>query len=99
MIWILRKSETSSPIANDKKRAIWQRIVMLRIVLFALALLIGTAPAGADAPASQPSPVRYHEEVRADPPLHLHVVTVDLTDPTVSIRVVRGGEDPDGDGP
>src|SRR5581483_10790387 len=50
-------------------------------------------------PATQPAPVRYHEEVRSNPPLHMHVVTIDLTDPRVSLRVVRSGDDPDGAGP
>lgn len=44
-------------------------------------------------------PIEYREEVRTNPPLRLHIATVDLTDPRVAIRVVRGGEDPDGAGP
>lgn len=45
-------------------------------------------------------PITYHEEVRMNPPLHLFVVQVDLSDPRVSLHAVRAGEkDPDGDGP
>ena len=67
--------------------------------LLSMGLIVAALLARADAPTSQPSPVQYREEVRANPPLHLHILTVELADPRVSIRVVRGGEDPDGDGP
>ncbi|HEX3358171.1 MAG TPA: phosphodiester glycosidase family protein [Tepidisphaeraceae bacterium] len=52
-----------------------------------------------EVPASQPSPIQYHQEIRSNPPLHLHVVTVDLSDPRVELKVARAGADPDGDGP
>jgi hypothetical protein len=68
--------------------------ILFLLAAIAAALLVRAAP-----PATQPSPLQYHEEVRANPPLHLHVVTVDLTDSRVSIRVVKSGDDPDGDGP
>jgi phosphodiester glycosidase len=75
-------------------------LMMKRWAAWVLAVGIAVALlARAAAPTSQPSPVQYHEEVRADPPLHLHIVTVDLTDPRVTLRVVRGGDDPDGAGP
>src|SRR4051812_1463794 len=52
------------------------------------------------APATRPfAGVVYAHEVRADPPLHLHIVTVDLRDPRVHVRVARAGDDPDGEGP
>ena len=53
---------------------------------------------GGQAPAGRPWPIQYREESRLNPPLLLHIATVDLTDPRVAIRVVRGGEDPDGPG-
>jgi uncharacterized protein YigE (DUF2233 family) len=75
-----------------------RRHLLSVVTLLGCALLLILAAPGA-APTSQPSPVQYHEEVRANPPLHLHLLTVDLTDPRVSVRVVRGGEDPDAGGP
>jgi hypothetical protein len=68
-------------------------------VILLLGALAATLFVRAAAPASQPSPIQYREVVRSNPPLHMHVVTVDLTDPRVQVRVVRGGEDPDGPGP
>lgn len=52
-------------------------------------------------PATSPaSPISYDLETRENPPLRLHVVTVDLTDPNVRVVVRPGGDDPDGpDGP
>lgn len=44
-------------------------------------------------------PVRYRHIERQSPPLHIHVITVDLTDPRVRVRVCPGGADPDGEGP
>jgi hypothetical protein len=45
------------------------------------------------------STVVYQHFVRRHPNFAIHVVTVDLSDPRVSVRVARGGPDPDGDGP
>jgi exopolysaccharide biosynthesis protein len=45
------------------------------------------------------SPVAYQHIVRRHPNISIHVVIVDLTDARVSVRVARGGPDPDGDGP
>jgi uncharacterized protein YigE (DUF2233 family) len=55
---------------------------------FTLALLAQTAP----------WPIQYREETRTNPSARLHIATVDLTDPRVQLRVVRG-PDPDGPGP
>lgn len=61
------------------------------------------APAASSAPSpavvAPAGPVVYRHEVRKDPALHLHVVTVDLTDPAVSLVVHPAGDDPDGPGP
>jgi hypothetical protein len=58
---------------------------------------------GAVAAATQPVHLRqgisYSHEIRKGPPMHLHVVRVDLTDPAVSVVVRPGGADPDGPGP
>jgi hypothetical protein len=70
------------------------------------ALLIGalaTALAGcATDPATTRAgdvPFTYRHEVRRDPELHLHIVTIDLTDPRVRVGAHAGGPDPDGEGP
>jgi exopolysaccharide biosynthesis protein len=44
-------------------------------------------------------PVVYGHVVSRHPKLTIHVVTVNLSDSRVSVRVARGGPDPDGDGP
>lgn len=69
-----------------------------------LAVSIVACAAG-DAPTSEPAqqvitegPVEYRLIVRQSPPQKIHVVTVDLTDPRVSLHLCRGGADPDGDG-
>ena len=63
----------------------------------------GAAAAAAAAAATQPvlvwKGISYTHEVRTDPPMHLHVVRMDLTDPAVSVVVRPGGGDPDGAGP
>jgi exopolysaccharide biosynthesis protein len=48
--------------------------------------------------ASAP-PVTYQHIVRHDPNYSLHIMRINLKDPRVSVRVSRGGPDPDGDGP
>jgi hypothetical protein len=50
-------------------------------------------------PATWPPPVSYQHIVRRDPNFSIHVVKIHLNDPRVTIRVSRGGADPDGDGP
>lgn len=56
--------------------------------------------AGRPFPTSQPfRGITYHHEARTDPLLHLHIVTVDLTDPGIRLVVWPGGDDPDGQGP
>jgi Phosphodiester glycosidase len=74
-----------------------KRFFVNGLVLFFAGAFMSTARC--DVPASQPSPIQYHEEIRSNPPLHLHVATVDLTDPRVELKVARGGDDPDGNGP
>src|SRR6266581_7977174 len=58
---------------------------------------------GAVAAATQPVQlwrgISYSHEIRKDPPMHLHVLRVDLTDPAVSVVVRPAGADPDGPGP
>lgn len=60
-------------------------------------LLLATFGALAE-PTTQP--IVYREEIRTSPPMHVHVVQIDLSDPRISIHAVRaGGIDPDGAGP
>jgi exopolysaccharide biosynthesis protein len=40
----------------------------------------------------------YYSETRTNPPTHLFVAEIDLTNPKLHLRVSRGGADPDGDG-
>jgi hypothetical protein len=55
------------------------------------------APIATTRPAA--GPIRYWDEIRQNPPLHLHFISVDLRDPSISVRVFRCGDDPDGAGP
>lgn len=81
---------------------------MVRTAVSLLLLVTALAPAAPPAPlaAAPPAaaarralPVTYEHETRQDPAMHLHVVTVDLSDPAVSLVVRRAGGDPDGAGP
>lgn len=59
-----------------------------------------TAPVRGDPSTTQPAgPVTYSHEQRAQPPMSLHIVTIDLSDPNVSLHVAPSGDDPDGPGP
>jgi exopolysaccharide biosynthesis protein len=49
--------------------------------------------------ANAQSPAVYKHELRHDPNFSIHSVTIDMTDPRVSVHVARAGEDPDGSGP
>jgi hypothetical protein len=62
-------------------------------------LLLIASWAAASAPATRPFPgVDYVHEMRKDPPQQLHIVSIDLANPRISLHVVRAA-DPDGDGP
>jgi exopolysaccharide biosynthesis protein len=77
----------------------------MRVVRFHLALLsllvIGLSACAATPPATTRASgsITYeHEQRKGPPPMHLHVVRIDLTDPAVHVVVRRAGEDPDGEG-
>jgi len=57
-----------------------------------LAVLFAVAPALADSPATRP--IVYQQIIRSDPPLHIYLATIDLSDPSVHVVVSRGGDDP-----
>lgn len=47
-------------------------------------------------PTTQPFPgITYRHDVRENPRLHMHIVTVDLSHPDVKLVVRPGGDDPD----
>jgi len=73
----------------------------VRVFNLFLSLCLGIAVrAVAQQPATVSTPpVTYEHIVRHDPNYSLHVMRINLKDPRVSIRVSRGGPDPDGDGP
>lgn len=52
--------------------------------------------APAAAPAAPAESIRIVNETRDNPPQRLWVIQVDVADPTVRVRVVPGGPDPDG---
>lgn len=63
-----------------------------------LLFLLGVPRWLLSAPTTLPA-ITYRHEIRQNPPLHVHVVIVDLADPRVHVRVRPSGADPDGDGP
>ncbi|HEX2972464.1 MAG TPA: phosphodiester glycosidase family protein [Tepidisphaeraceae bacterium] len=70
----------------------------LPTLLLALVILPGFA--FAEFPSTQPFPgVTYAFESRKDPALRLYRITIDLANPAITLRVSRGGPDPDGTGP
>ena len=68
--------------------------------LLALALLDFIFPARAEISATnEPVPgILVHSETRTNPPTRLFMAEVDLKNPKLHLRVVRGGADPDGPG-
>ena len=59
-----------------------------------------SAPATQPALASQPyKQITFREEVRQNPPLHLHVLSIDLSDPAVHLVVAAGGQSANPDWP
>ena len=59
---------------------------------------LATLTACAEGPTTHPfQAVTYSHEERKTPPMHLHAVTIDLTDPAVHVVVRRAGESTDKD--
>jgi exopolysaccharide biosynthesis protein len=61
-------------------------------ICIGLIIAASAAIARADQPATQP--ISYRHEVRTDPPMQLHILTVDLTNPALHVKVSHGGTDP-----
>lgn len=59
-----------------------------------LTLALAAAVGRADAPATAASPVTYRHIVRRSPNFSIHIVTIDLADPRVTVRVAPGGPAP-----
>jgi hypothetical protein len=58
-------------------------------------LLAGTALAAPSRSTTRPYPgVTYTHEIRENPPLHLHIVTIDLANPRIHLRVRPAGPAP-----
>lgn len=68
--------------------------------LFCLALLNFVFPARSEISATnEPVPgILIYSETRTNPPTRLFVAAVDLTNPSLHLRVAAGGPDPDGPG-
>lgn len=64
-----------------------------------LCVLLSSCSTTPKAAAPPSSPVSYQHIVRRDPNFSIHVVKINLSAPRVSVRVSRGGPDPDGTGP
>jgi hypothetical protein len=73
----------------------------LRICAFAFVFSFVARAQARQFPATRPyKPVVYQYVEQTDPrPQRIHVMAIDLTSRDVRIRVSRGGEDPDGQGP
>ena len=74
----------------------------MKLSTLPLIILLALAPFAhaKEFPATRPyKPVVYQYVEQTDPPQRIHVMAIDLTNPDVKVRVSRGGEDPDGDGP
>jgi len=73
------------------------RAVVPALLVFIFCLCGCAAPSAQS--TSLPEPIHYEHIVRHDPNVSIHLVKVNLKDSRVSLRVARGGADPDGDGP
>src|SRR5688500_8199433 len=74
----------------------------MKPLIITLVMLLALAPfaPAKEFPATRPyKPVVYQYVEQTDPPQRIHVMAIDLTNPDVKVRVSRGGEDPDGEGP
>lgn len=75
---------------NRRSHAAW---------VFVLSMSVRAVCAFAEFPATQPFPgVTFGHEERANPPMCVYWVMVELTRPDVSVVSLRAGADPDGDG-
>ena len=94
IILLLSEPSWTIPLWNLMRASILQ-------LIFLFGFLLAASRCAASPPATQPTkgPIHCWDETRQDPPLHLHFVSIDLRAPAISVRVFRGGDDPDGIGP
>jgi len=81
------------------KQQFRMRQVTLCNLLLGLCLGVSACATAQQLAAATAPPVTYQHIVRHDPNYSLHVMRINLKDQRVSVRVSRGGPDPDGDGP
>jgi hypothetical protein len=64
--------------------------------MFVFWVLRATASVAAPIATTQPDigPIRCWDEIRQNPPLHLHFVSIDLRDPSIAIRLFPSGKNP-----
>jgi hypothetical protein len=71
-----------------------KRVPIRAVMVFCFALCSAVV-ARAEFPATQPFPgVNYFHETRANLPLELFVIQIDLADPKVTVRVSPAGQQP-----
>ena len=93
--------QQAGPSGPGRRRAIdpGLKARLVQISLF-LSLTYLCSVAHADFPTTHPyQPIEFHHELRVNPIESIYIVTIDLTDPRVSIRLSPAGADPDGPGP
>ena len=84
---------------KKRQRALYSSWRTLALLALASLFASGAQPTQpATTTQATSSPIEYRHEVRADPRLHVHVVTIDLTDPRVRVEAYPCGPDPDGAG-
>ncbi len=72
----------------------------LILPLFVMFFLAGAPRAAQAFPTTHPYPgIVYRHESRSNPPEQIYIARIDLANPSVQVRVSRGGPDPDGSGP
>jgi hypothetical protein len=72
----------------------------LQLIIATLCFWQAAPSSPAAPPSTQPGsgPIRCWDQTRQNPPLHLHFVSIDLGDPSISVKVYPSGDDPGGPG-
>ncbi len=70
----------------------------MRFKICALLLTLASTTHAAEMSAQPYPEVRYEQRTTTEPAQQIFITRIDLTDPDVTVRVSRGGSDPDGDG-
>jgi len=68
--------------------------MFVRAVLILSAILVFAGRVRAQVTTTRPTEgITFEQDARSDPPVHFYVVTVDLSDPRIHLKVSRGGSD------